>query len=84
MREKHHIFSFEDFDEQNLDSPYRLVIIASRRAKDIIRFAKAHGKILEMKPTEIALMEIADGIEHDYSVQAKPQKSEEEFQEQEA
>ena len=63
MTREKHILTFEDFKD-DVDSAYRLVLLAARRAKEIIRDAKVQGKILEMKPTELALRNILkDGLE---------------------
>ena len=68
MKDELPIISFEDFDDKDYDSPYRLVLIASLRSKEIIREAKAQGKILEMKSTELALRELLE----ENNVGAKP------------
>ena len=69
MSEVEPFISFEDYEKKDIDSPYRLVLMASRRAKLIIRATKSQGKLLEMKPTSVALKEIATGVERDYKLE---------------
>ena len=78
MIDKNRILTFEDFSE-NMDAPYRLVLLASKRAKEIIRDAKVQGKILEMKPTELALRTILNPGDIDL-LQPEPPREPEPFQ----
>lgn len=62
MSETSKVLAFEKFREK-VDSPYRLVLLAARNAKDIIRDAKAQGKLLERKPIELALRQILNNMD---------------------
>jgi DNA-directed RNA polymerase subunit omega len=55
-------YSMEDFREKNLDSVYRLVLVASRRAAQINRpESRPLVSTRSKKPTVIALEEIEEG-----------------------
>jgi len=48
--------------QTDVDSKYRLVILAARRSKQLQKGAKARTQIGSKKPTKIALEEVEKGL----------------------
>ena len=75
MREKSKVLAFEKFREK-VDSPYRLVLLAAKNAKGIIRDAKTQGKILERKPIDLALRQILNDTDPQHILDNAPDSPE--------
>jgi DNA-directed RNA polymerase subunit omega len=48
--------------QTDVDSKYRLVILAARRSKQLQKGAKARTQVPSKKPTKIALEEVEKGL----------------------
>jgi len=48
--------------QTDVDSKYRLVILAARRSKQLQKGAKARAQVASKKPTKIALEEVERGL----------------------
>ena len=48
--------------QTDVDSKYRLVILAARRSKQLQKGAKARAQVPSKKPTKIALEEVEKGL----------------------
>lgn len=48
--------------QTDVDSKYRLVILAARRSKQLQKGAKARAQVQSKKPTKIALEEVEKGL----------------------
>jgi DNA-directed RNA polymerase subunit omega len=48
--------------QTDVDSKYRLVILAARRSKQLQKGAKARAQVSSKKPTKIALEEVEKGL----------------------
>jgi DNA-directed RNA polymerase subunit omega len=48
--------------QTDVDSKYRLVILAARRSKQLQKGAKARAQVTSKKPTKIALEEVEKGL----------------------
>jgi DNA-directed RNA polymerase subunit K/omega len=60
-------------DFGNIDSKYRFVIIASKRAKELLKGAKARLKTKSKNPIRIAQSEVKLGLVDYEILQAKPE-----------
>jgi DNA-directed RNA polymerase omega subunit len=64
-------------DNQTMDSKFRMVLIASGRAEQLMRGARPKIEVLKRKPTRLALEELSSGlIEWGYGPPPKPEEPE--------
>ena len=62
-------------ENQTMDSKFRMVLIASGRAEQLMRGARPKIEVLKRKPTRLALEELSSGlIEWGYGPPPKPEE----------
>jgi len=70
---------------ERIDSTFRFVLLAARRAEQLMRGARPRVEIGSPKPTRIALREVSeDLVNWDYGPPPAPPEPVEEFAEEEA
>lgn len=77
MDEKLEVFDAEAEEKPEMDSKFRMVLIASGRAEQLMRGARPKIEVGKRKPTRLALDELGGGlIEWGYGPAPKPEPEE--------